>query len=749
MNDHVLCQLDFSRTLNTAVGGVAQALQTDAQEGRSFVVYNPLSIHRTDIVEATARFGQNVQSLHVVDADGQEVPSQLLGSSAEGQRFIFLATVPPLGYATYYIQPDVQPTTLDAQTLSVTPTSMENDRYLVTLNDNGDVSSIKDKQNSNRELLRQPIRLALLYDESLSWPSWEIHGDQLQRAPREYVDKEGLEVNIAENGPLRVALKVKRTKAGSTFVQTIRLAAAGASSRIDFVNEIDWQTRERLLKAIFPLTVSNAQATYDLSIGVDVNQNSTNYSTDVAGTDALCEFLGHRWADVTAASGAYGVSILNDCKYGWDKQKDNELRLTLIHTPRVDNSYTYQGNQDIGLNRFTFSVFGHRLKWNADTQWEADRLNQPMLAYETTPHEGVLGHSFAFATVDNGNVAVKALKKAEESDLVILRLYELTGREQQVNITFPAAIIAATEVNGLEQPLAEADFAGTTLSCSIGKFQPKTFAVQLAPPLNDQTLTHTNAPTFLPLNYTYDVISWNDKRSDAGGSLSFPAELLPDTLEADGVRFLIGPKNNGKRNAVRCIRQVVKLPENHGDTRLYVLASSLQEGGTDAIFYVNNQPVSMHIGQWDGKVGQFSVRPTDHKAYRMENTAFTATHSHVTASSSDGIYDYLYMYKYCIDIPAEATSIRLPNNNNVMVYAMSLADNPNDDTRPASQVVQMLRHTDTTDPDVPAGIYPSPNPPSSIFNPPSSTSYDLLGRPAPETARRGLYISKGKKILKK
>lgn len=84
---------------------------------------------------------------------------------------------------------------------------MENDRYRLSIDSNGDVSSIIDKKLGNKELLSAPIRLAMLYDESLSWPSWEIHGDQLQKAPREYVDNEGINVEVAENGPLRVSLK--------------------------------------------------------------------------------------------------------------------------------------------------------------------------------------------------------------------------------------------------------------------------------------------------------------------------------------------------------------------------------------------------------------------------------------------------------------------------------------------------------------------------------------------------------------
>ena len=239
VNDQVLTQLDFSRTLNAAVGGVARGLRTNAQEGRPLVVFNPLSIDRTDVVEATMTLGTGVRSVKVVDAEGYVVPSQILSQSNDKQKFIFLATVPPVGYATYYVSPSSEAEPVNEE-LTVSTTGMENSRYAVTINDDGDVKSIVDKVNSNRELLRGPIRLAMLDDESTFWPSWEILGDQLQRTPKEYVNKEGLEMKIVENGPLRVAVKVKRTKAGSTFVQTIRLAAAGGKGlSLESKNDVD------------------------------------------------------------------------------------------------------------------------------------------------------------------------------------------------------------------------------------------------------------------------------------------------------------------------------------------------------------------------------------------------------------------------------------------------------------------------------------------------------------------------------
>ena len=698
VNDLVLDQLDFSRTMNNAVGGVARFLDTSWCGDVPVVVYNPLSIERTDIVEATASLPQGTDHIVVTDATGAVVPSQITGSGDGGAvRFIFLAKVPSLGYATYNVAPSAEEKAPDGQQpLSVSESSLENSRYKVTLDANGDVASVKDKQNGDKEMLSAPIRLAMLFDESLTWPSWEIHGDQLQKAPREYVDKEGLQVEVAERGPLRASLKVTRRKNGSDFVQYIRLAAEGAADRIDFVNEVNWQTRERLLKAVFPLTVSNPKATYDLSIGADVNANSTDYSTDTNSTGAMCEFLGHEWADVTDKGGECGVSILNDCKYGWDKQKDNEIRLSLIHTPKVGDSYSYQGRQDLGLNRFTYSFFAHKGGWGADTQWEADRLNEPLVAYGTTRGAGSLGTEFAFVKTDNRNVAVKALKKAEEGDAWVVRFYELTGEAQDVVAEFPADIVDAKEVNGVEEPLAKASFSGNRLTFHIDRFHPKTFEFTLAPSTAvaaaEGTAPRSEAAA---LDCDVDVMSYNSRPSDADVDEAFPAELVPDEVTADGIVFTIGDKADGRKNAVRCKGQTVRLPQMEGTRKVYVLASSLNEDGSEVSFGVGGKEETWLVDYYGGMVGVFSNSADTPKKYRMQNTAFTATHSH--GKSGDNVYDYLYMYKYAFDVATGTEAITLPDDPDVLVYAVSVSDNANDDTRPLSEVVSVLRHEDTPD----------------------------------------------------
>ena len=170
------------------------------------------------------------------------------------------------------------------------------------------------------------------------------------------------------------------------------------------------------LKVSFPLAVSNPKATYDLGLGTIQRGNNTS---------TLYEVPAQQWADLTNTTGDYGVSILNDCKYGWDKPADNELRLTLIHTPVATYGSNCQDTQDFGENRFTYSIYGHTGNWvDGRTVTQGERLNQPLISFQTSAHAGSLGKAVSFLNVSNPNVTVKAVKLAENTNEYIVRVQE-------------------------------------------------------------------------------------------------------------------------------------------------------------------------------------------------------------------------------------------------------------------------------------------------------------------------------------
>lgn len=216
----------------------------------------------------------------------------------------------------------------------------------------------------------------------------------------------------------------------------------------------------------------------------------------------------HQWIDLTDASGEFGTTILTDCKNGSDKPNDNTIRLTLIRTPGTAGGYQDQGTQDIGHHEFVYGIAGHALGWrDAQTDWQAQRLNTPFIAFETLKHAGTLGQSLSLLKVSNPRIRVLALKKAEHSDEIIVRMVELDGKPQPgVRVSFAAPVTAAREVNGQEQPLGPASLTGGDLVISFGAYQPRTFAVRMAP-----TEPKVASVKSEPVALHYDVATASDE----------------------------------------------------------------------------------------------------------------------------------------------------------------------------------------------------------------------------------------------
>jgi alpha-mannosidase len=713
-NDDVIAMNQFSGVLTNATESVASVLDTEAK-GTPIVVFNPLNIAREDVVEANLPLPGGATFVRVTGPDGQPVPAQY-----ENGKVLFLAKVPSVGYSVYDVEPATEagPSNLKATVRqgggrggrggaadnNATPTAIENERYRVTLDNNGDVSSIFDK-SIDRELLSAPMRLAISNDHPSQWPAWNMDFDQEQASPRVYV--RGGQARIKENGPARVTLEVTRTNTeGSHFVQTVSLSAGGAGNRVEFGEVIDWKTLYANLKATFPLSATNEDATYNWGLGTVRRSTASERQFEVAS---------HQWIDLTDRSDTFGATILTDCKNGSDKPNNNTIRLTLVRTPGVDTSYTDQANQDWGHHEFTFGIAGHSGTWHdGGTDWQAYRLNQPLIAFQAAKHAGSLGKSFSLISISNPRIQVMALKKAELSDEVILRLVEMDGRPQErVVVKFAGSITAARELNGQELPLpGNPALSNGTLVTNFTAYQPHTFALKLGPPAAKGA-----AVTSKPVTLTYDrAVASNDDTKTVGGFDSkgnaMPAEMLPAQLRFNAVDFNLAPAGTGKNNAVTAQGQTIALPAGQFN-RVYVLAASA-EGDQKATFKVGDQPVDLTIEDWGGFIGQWDTRvwnlpqrdwasSANHAVWPMPpspanggggrseprypddflgmtpgfikpaDLAWYCTHHH-TADGLNEPYQYSYLFAYGIDLPAGTKTITLPNNDKIRILAISAAD---------------------------------------------------------------------------
>jgi alpha-mannosidase len=686
-NDDVIAMNQFAGVLTNATKAVAAELDTNTK-GVPIVVFNPLNIAREDLVEANVTFpGDMPEAVHVTAPDGKEVPSQISNG-----KVIFVAKVPSVGYAVYDVQPGASVGASDAA-LQVSETLLENQYYTVKLNTDGDVASIFDKA-IGRELLAAPARLAISYDNPEHWPAWNMDWDQEQAAPKAYVGGPA-KIRIAENGPARVAIEVSRETADSKFVQTISLSAGDAGKRVEFANGVDWNTRESNLKATFPLAVSNEMATYNSDIGTIGRPTAEPKKFEVPS---------HQWIDLTDLSGEFGATILTDCKNGSDKPNDHTIRLTLIRTPGTRGGYPDQGTQDLGHHEFVYGIAGHAAGWReAQTDWQAQQLNDPLLAFGTSTHAGTLGREFSLLKISNPRIRLLALKKAEQGDEIVVRLVELDGKPQpDVRVSFNTPITAAREVNGQEQPVGTALINDGAMITSFSAYQPRTFAIRVAA---SQAKVPAVRSVPLPLRYNLATAT-NDGTKSQGGfdgrGNSLPAEMLPTQITFNDVQFQLAPAKRGSPNALVPKGQTIHLPTGNYN-RLYILAASADDD-QKGTFKVGSAPVDLNIQNWGGFIGQWDDRSwmskdTSHDDYgdmtgikpgyiKRADLAWYCSHHH-NAAGENISYGYSYVFAYPIDVPAGTKTLTLPTNDKMRILAISLAED-NDFVSPASPLYDVL-----------------------------------------------------------
>jgi len=676
-NDEFIAMNGFSEVLKNSVSAISHGLNT-MTEGRAIVVYNPVAIEREDIVTAELIYTKLPVNIKVLDRNNLEIPSQIISSAGNKLTVIFLAKLPSAGLSVF----DIRETTEkpSPSSLTVTNQTLENNYLKVKINANGDIASIYDKKAA-KEVLSKPATLDFQQERPTQWPSWNMDWNDRKNPPFDYMNKD-VTVKIVEQGPVRVALAVTKKGQNSEITQIISLASGEAGKVIEVRNEIDWQSKEVSLKAEFPTTVVNEFATYSLNTAA-IKRTTNN--------DVKFEVPGRQWIDITDRSNSYGVSILEDCKYGSDKPDNSTLRLTLMYTPKA-NSFVYQGTQDWGIHNVKYGIYPHASDWAyAKTPWKGYFLNNPLIAFETTKHTGVLGSEISLVKTNSPQVDVMALKKAEESNYYIVRVNELYGKAAKaVSVSFPGKIVDGYEVNGQEKKIGTADFSNGTLNFDMTQFLIRTFAVKFENPVTASSKP-VQASVSLPFNE--DGISSDTKRADGSiiNGLTIPAEMISPEVVSEDIVFKTGSSSEGQKNMLSANGQKLMLPDGEFN-KIYLLAAATEDTRGD--IKAGNKVIPVSFQNWTGYVGQHYNRilffnnlkvASITKAFtKRDNIAWFASHRH-TPEANDA-YQYSYLFKYEINIPKGTKSITLPKNSKIKIFAVTAVDSKNEDVIP----LQML-----------------------------------------------------------
>ena len=415
--------------INTRAGGEVPVL-----------VFNPLAWQRSDLATVDVEMPSAApDGVSVLDAQNHVLPSEALSTNGKTNSYRLLVEtkdVPSLGYSLLHVVPGKRPFPSD---LKASGTTIENASLKVTVDpQTGCITSLYDKKANFEALAKGACGNELLAfkDTPKEYDAWNIDADFDQVVTR--LDKAD-SVELVEKGPLKAVIRVTRTWQSSKFVQDVTLY--NAVDRVDVVNDIDWHETHILLKAAFPLAASSSKATYEIPYGSIERPTTRNNSWE----DAKFEVPALRWADL--GDGQHGFSLINESKYGYD-DKGNVLRLSLLRSPTYPDP-----DADRGHHHFTYALYPHAGDWKqALTVRQGYDFNYQLKAMQVEAHSGTMPGEHAFVTVEPENVVLTAMKKTEDGNGLILRLYEWAGKSGEVEVHLPQGATAATMTNLMEQP---------------------------------------------------------------------------------------------------------------------------------------------------------------------------------------------------------------------------------------------------------------------------------------------------------
>jgi alpha-mannosidase len=306
--------------------------------------------------------------------------------------------------------------------------TLENAHLRVELAPDGTVVSLVHKASGRETLAAPGNRLEIYDDRPVEFDAWDIDPFHLEtRADCPPAESH----RVVGESPLRVEIAFERAIGeASRMTQVVRLDAG--ARRLEFHTTVDWHEERKLLKTCFPLDVRSPNATYEMQFGYA--ERPTHFSTSF--DSARYEVAGHRWADLSEHG--FGATLLTDSKYGYSCYA-NELRISLLRSPKSPDP-----EADMGAQEFAYAVMPHEGGWReAGVVAEGLRFNVPLRWAAAAPAE-------SFASVDDPNVVLDTIKRAEDSDALVLRLYEAHGARGVARLRLGVPFASAVAANTLE-----------------------------------------------------------------------------------------------------------------------------------------------------------------------------------------------------------------------------------------------------------------------------------------------------------
>lgn len=428
-------------------------INTRFAKNNTVIVYNFLNWNATNTVKTEIPFENAVIS----DCSGKVMNSVVKAENGKNMLEFIAEDVPSMGYKLFNVCEKKN----DAESaLKVNVNLLENEYLKVVIDENGLISEVYDKINCRQVLTGAGNLLTISHDKPIHESAWNLESDyKMHMWKLDTADS----VEVVENSAVKGVVRVVRTFNKSTITQDIILEKG--SKTLDFDTTVDWYEREKVLKAEFPVDVRSRYASYEIAHGAIERPTFANNSYE----RAMFEVSAHKWADLS--EGDYGVSIINDCKYGYDIQ-GSLMRITLMRGPKCPDP-----TGDIGVSTFRYSLYPHADGWRkADTSHLAYEENVPFEAFFVADGKGEKAEQ-SFVGVDKNNIVIDALKKAQDGNGLILRMFETKSQRGEVTVTLPFSEAQIIECNMMEVNETPVEFNNGSFKVYVKPHEVKTFRI--------------------------------------------------------------------------------------------------------------------------------------------------------------------------------------------------------------------------------------------------------------------------------
>ncbi len=681
-NDEVVALNTWRAILEDAAKSIAPFIKGDGD----ILLFNPLGMTRRDVVDIKIPNWDETNSSNMIikTDDGSFLPVQVSQDEQGNHRATFIPELRPFSWSRYSLKSiqEGDKMSLDNPVAIITDQNkylLENANYKITITKDGKIPSIFHKK-MEREILERPLAYEFQEESPSMFPAWNMDWKDRKKEPYLRIE-DGGSVKIVEEGGLRCTIKISIPHKDSRFVRFVSLSHD--SEIVEITEKIHWRGMGCSLKMAFDTNIHTDEVTYNWE---------TSRKRRGVNREKQFEVPSRYWADIS--NGEWGISIIEDSKYGYDYPEEGKLRMTLLYTPNVRKLLGYwdQQWQDWGEHTIRYGIYCHEDDFKGTDQI-AKRFNQEVRTFSIDKQLSHIGEEDgSLLEVADEQVGILAVKKAEKNDGIVIRLYERYGKPAQTEIILQNNIGnnigKVQEINGLEEPLGEISFKEKQFSVQLEPNEIKSYLLQLENPRD-------------PVNIKQEAmrLDYNDSlfgKNGEGGGL-FPKELVPSSIQAGNISFSLG--KNKKQEALQCKNQTLSIPE--GYNTLSILLSSEEDAKFSIKWEDDSQTIikeevheipssTGYLGQWDTRLWKrtptrhlklkrdyfwlnkcVGVKPGFVKRPRLE---WYSTHTH--KDGEDQPYQYGYFFTTHLDIPQEAKKLILPENSSIYVIAMTTSEQP-------------------------------------------------------------------------